>query len=297
MKVIAALGGGGSTFVLRALERCNYQPLFNQFDPFAFKLRLERRPFLIAPYHLLLRAAGAYRPTLLVLKRPDSFWTDWQAHPGGIYDPRSGAFAKHVRGQRDYIVNTRWARSVGLRIPRAALSVASLPTLVRSYLRQLKRIERESDFTIALVAGHWAEYGIFKQLQVETVYVIRDPFNSLISHSKAVRHRKDYRRRGLRDINTQAWIDAYLSGPHHYWIDFARTALEHGNATIVRYHRFAEDWQKVEGLPNIAAEFTYQENDVAGILSPESITYIHAKTREVCKKLGFDTVCAKYLRR
>lgn len=293
MKIVSALGGGGSSFVLRALEKYNYTPLFGLLDTYTTKIRLEKHPTLIEPYNRLLEALGCYSGKLKVLMRPDSFWTDWPFHQSGIYDTNSETFRDDLQGQRDYIIKTRLTRSAGLKISQSDISAESLPLLARSYLDGLEAIERRNNFTVVLIAGHWAEYGIFKELSVETIYLIRDPFNSLISHSKGVRHKKDYLRRGLENINTREWIDNYLTGPHHYWLNFAGTALEHAGAIIVRYNHFAEDWKKAEGLPDISGEFVYSENDVAKILTRESIEYIHEKTKDICKELGLET--EKYL--
>jgi hypothetical protein len=295
MKIFCGLGGGGSSFVLRALEKHNYAPLFGVLDTYKTKIRLEKHPTLIGPYNRLLRTIGCHSPKLKVLKRPDSFWTDWSFHPSGVYDPNSETFQNDLLGQRYYIIATRLTRSAGLELAETDILTDSLKSLVKSYLDRLDTIERESDFTIVLIGGHWGEYGIFKDLDVETIYLVRDPFNSLISHSKESRHGKDYLKRGLENINTTEWIDNYLTGPHHYWLNFARTALEHNNAVIVRYNRFAEDWKKVEGLPDISGEFVYSENDVAEILTPDSIEYIHEKTGDLCRELGLET--EKYLRR
>jgi hypothetical protein len=295
MKIIGALGGGGSSFVLRSLERLNYSFLPGHYDPYPLKRHLEKCEFLLGPFHLALRVFGAYRPRLMVLKRPDSFWTDWRYHPRAVYDPQSPTFTADLRGQRDYLVTTRRTRSAGLPIRARDLSTESHVALVRSYLERLRALEQAGGFQVVLVCGHWAEYGILADLGTETVYLIRDPFNSLVSHSKDIRHGKDYRRRGLEDINSRAWIDAYLSGPHHYWIGFAEAALRHPNATIVRYHRLREDWRRVTGLPDISDRFTNRENDIAGILTCDSIEYIHERTQHVCGQLGFDELCRKYL--
>ena len=288
MKIINALGGGGSSFVLRALDRENYRYPFGIFDPYPTKVRLEKYPALINWYNLFLRMLGGYHASLKVLKRPDSFWTDWRFHEKGIYDPADASFQDDLRKQREYIIRTRHARSAGLRISAADISTDSLASLVRSYIDKMEMIESRNRFTIVLVAGHWGEYGILKELNIETIYVIREPFNSLISHSKNIRHEKDYLRRGLDNINTKEWIDCYLKGPHHYWVNHAQSALEHENAIIVRYNHFAEDWKKIHGLPDVSPGFVYKENDVARILTRESMDYIYEKPREICQELELD---------
>ncbi len=295
MKTICALGGGGSTFALRALERFNYRTGPFGFDPARIKRTLEKYPLTLKPFHVAMRGSGLYRPRYLVLKRPDSFWTDWQYHPAGTYEPDSDHFAEDLRGQRDYLVTTRRVRSAGLPICKDELDTSSHAMLAGSYIDQLVRLDNRSSCEVILIAGHWGEYGILAELDIPTIYIIRDPFNSLVSHSKSVRHGADYKRRGLTDVNSKEWIDAYLSGPHHYWIGFCEAALRHRDATIVRYHRFADDWAKVNGLPNISAGFKYKENDVTATLNAESRSYIYECTRDVSRALGFEDICAKYL--
>ena len=136
-----------------------------------------------------------------------------------------------------------------------------------------------------MLASHWGEYEIFKKIGFETTYLIRDPYNSLISHSKPNSHQKDYLRRDLKHINTKEWIDSYLKSPHHYWINHAKTALTQKNANIVRYDNFVEDWKKLTDLPDISGEFSYSENNITEILTKENIKYIHEQTHEICKKL------------
>lgn len=290
MKIISTLGGGGSTFVIEALERINYRPIFMGFDPYQMRNKIMRRYLALRnPFNFLMGLLGAYQPQLEVLVRPDAFWTDWAFHETGIYDPKSSSYQQNLHSQKAYIIKTRHRRSAGIRISDSELRDDALSSLVQSYVDKMESVERTSNLTIVLVAGHWGEYGVFKELGLETIYLIRDPYNSLISHSKSIRHEKDYLRRGLKDINTKAWIDTYLSGPHHYWISHARTALSHDNAIIVRYNHFVEDWQKVKGLPDISSEFTYRENRVAEVLTAESIDHIYERTSDICKELGFKT--------
>jgi len=247
MKIISTLGGGGSSFVLRSLEYRNYKPCL-KFNTYQIKLRMEKGPASLKAYHLLVRLLGCYTPSLIVLKRPDSFWTDWKYHKTGVYNPASQNFQKDLTHQKDYLVQTKQVRSAGINISAADLVTTTLPDLVASYLQQLQNFEvRNKRSRVVLLSTHWGEYGIFKELNVETIYLIRDPFNSIISHSKEIRHQKDYQRRGLDNINTKEWLDTYLIGPHHYSLNHARTALEHQGAVIIRYNYFVEDWQKVTG--------------------------------------------------
>lgn len=219
------------------------------------------------------------------MMRPDAFWTDRRYNPACLYNPESQTFSEDLIRQREYLISTRFLRSAGLRFRRKSISVASLKSLVESYIEVLSDFEKASRLETVLVSCHWGEYGIFKELGISTIYLIRDPLNSLISHSKATRHRKDYLRRGLTDINSREWIDAYLKGPHHYWINHASSALNHPNAKIVRYHRLAEDWLHIEGLPNIGDQFFCKKNNLDEILSGESINYIVDQTSRLCEQL------------
>ena len=287
MKIINALGGGGSTFIIRSLEKDNFRLDFPAFDPYRIKIGLEKYPRLIKPYTLCMRLLGGYQPIVAVLRRPDAFWTDWQFNKTGVYDPTAWDFPKALQAQMAYILNTRHLRSAGFSISPSQLEESSLHSLVLSYVEIMRAIELHSRTKIVLVSGHWGEYGTYKDLGLETIYLIRDPFNSLISHSKPDRHQKDYLRRGFKDINSKEWIDAYLMGPHHYWIKHAESALSHPNATIIRYNYFVEDWKQVSGLPDISLNYVYQHNEIARILTPESISYIQEQTRYLCAQLGF----------
>jgi hypothetical protein len=294
LKIINGLGGSGSSYVLRSLEKHRYRN-FLLFDTYRMGKRLKRKSSIFASvYHLCLRVIGFYSPKLKILMRPDSFWTDWNFHETGIFDPSSPTYKDDLLRQRDYIVATKHTRSAGLKISTSDLSVDSLTALVESYLKYLNAVEQKLGYKVILIASHWGEYGIFKELGVETIYLIRDPFNSLISHSKAVRHEKDYKRRGLANINTKEWIDNFLLGPHHYWLNHAWVALEHKSASIVRYSRFVEDWKKLQGVPDITPYFEYKENPVTKILTRKSIEYISEKTKTVCELLGIADKCIEY---
>jgi hypothetical protein len=288
MKIISAIGGGGSTFVFRALDKANYGHRILGRDPYWVKNNvIKHAPFLLNLVHFFMRLSGAYTPRLKVLMRPDAFWTDWAFHKTGVHDPNSRTYRHDLCEQKAYILRNRHKRSAGLAITASDLEDDTLLSLVRSYIDKMESIDRANDFTVVLVSGHWGEYGILRELRYETIYLLRDPYNSLISHSKPVRHQNDYLRRGLKHINTKEWIDAYLIGPHHYWVNHARTALSQENAIIIRYDRFADDWCSVKGLPDISQEFVYQENDVKRGLTKESIEYIYEQTKYVCSELGF----------
>lgn len=284
MKIIGAIGGGGSTFILRSLQQYNYKS-FYKFHPFKYRVRLEKKPHLINTYNFCIRLINFYKPNFQILMRPDSYWTDWSFNKRCIYDPNDKYFKDDLIKQKKYLYFTKDLRSCGIKIDFSKIKTDSLKSLVYSYIMEMKRIEKKRRYEIVLLCGHWAEYGILKELNLKTIYIVRDPFNSFISHSNKIRHQEDYLRRGYDNINTKEWINAYLEGPHHFWINFAKSALEHKNSIIIRYSHFKNDWYKVKALPDITSYFKYNENDVTGILTDESIEYIRYKTQGLCKRL------------
>ena len=286
MKIISVLGGEGSSFIHTVLERENYRSIFSRLTHDTLKKKLWNCPRLIPYYISFLKTLRCYEDKLRILVRPDAFWTVWRYFEKCDCRPNDGDFQQDLIKQKNYIFKYIHNRSASLPIKRDRISTTSLKELVRTYIEELERIEKENKFKIVLCAAHWGEYGIFKDLNVKTIYVIRDPFNSLISHSKKNRHQRDYLRKGLSNINTKEWINCYLIGPIHYWINHAKTALEHKNAVIVRYNHFKEDWEeKVKDLPNISEHFRFRENKVDEILTKESIDYINSMTAEVCSRL------------
>jgi hypothetical protein len=287
MKIISAIGGSGSTFVIRALEKSNYRLVFGFYDPYPSKIRLEKKPPLINAYNAFIGFLGGYRPSVAVLRRPDAYWTDWQFNKTGEYNPRDENYLQALHGQKTYVLKTRHLRSAGFNLDPTDIREDSLPSLIQSYVERMRAIEREKGITIVLISGHWGEYGLLKQLGLKTIYLIRDPFNSIISHSKPTRHQKDYLRRGLKDINSKEWIDAFLSGPHHYWIRHAQAALSHPDAVIIRYDHFVDDWKQISDLIDISQGFKYQQNEITRIFTKDSIAYIQSQTGELCNQLGF----------
>jgi hypothetical protein len=285
MKVISAIGGSGSSFIIRALEKTQFGNGERAERVYELKRRLEKAPRLLAPFHGVTRFAGLYKRRLLILMRPDAFWTDWRYNAACQYKPESDTFPQDLISQREYLMRTRFLRSAGIKLRRKSISVTSLRSLVESYLEALKEFEKANELETVLISCHWGEYGIFRELGERTIYLIRDPLNSLVSHSKEARHQKSYQRRELHDINSQAWIDAYLKGPEHYWINHAESALNHKNAAILRYQRFTDDWLRLEGLPDITDQFFYRTNKLDEILSKESIDYITGETRRLCEQL------------
>lgn len=288
MKIISALGGGGSSFIFRSLESKNYTLQGNLIDLYKNKRRLEKSPRFIQAYNTALHWLGVYKPRLKMLMRPDSFWTDRTYNPDIGYDPNSPSINIKLIQHKSYILNTSHLRSAGIKFNPDKLNDTSLNKLVATYLDAVRDDESSFPGTTVLLSYHWGEYGIFKDLDIETIYLIRDPFNSIISHSKAIRHQKDYLASGYTHINSPEWIDNYLVGPHHKWIANAENALRHTNAIVIRYHKFNEDWRNVTGLPDIRNQFIFHSNNITDIFTQDSINYIYQKTKYICKDLGIE---------
>ena len=289
MKVISALGGGGSSFVIEALQRENYKHAFLGLDPYRLKNRIMKyNTSSINLFNFLTNMLGVYHPQLKVMIRPDVFWSDLRFNKTGVHNPSNEHYRQDLREQKAFIVKTYLSRSAGIKISESDIKDYTLSLLVKSYLKKLEAVERKTKLTFVLLSCHWGAFGIFKDLGIETIYIIRDPFNSIISFSKSIRHKEVFLKRGFDNINTQEWIDSYLVGPVHYWINHAQIALSHYKAIIVRYNHFTEDWKNVKGLPDISPGFIYKKNDVAKILTKESINFIYEKTKNICDELDLN---------
>ena len=286
MKIISALGGSGSSYIYRSIDRLNFKP-YRHVDLYKHKRRLEKYPFLIPHYVRILKIFGQYIPRYQISMRPDAFWTDWNSLSNFGYNPNGKDLQAKIIMQKDYILQNVNKRSSCIEIPANSLTTQTLHQLVASYIKILQSAENDTGTHTILLSGHWGEFGIFKDLEVETAYLIRDPYNSIISHSKRQRHRSDYLQRGFVNINQREWLDSYLFGPQHAWVAHAETALSHHNAKIIRYHNFKKDWRSILGLPDISPGFNYHENDIKSYLSPEAIIYIYDQTKHLYKEYGF----------
>jgi hypothetical protein len=231
------------------------------------------------PLKKILGITGIYDSKLKILSRPDTFRLDtYRSH-----DINSEIY---LQGLKNHIYKTRLYRSAGLKIDFSKIKTDSLLSFAKSYIEEIERIEKKYNYKVILLSTTWGEYGIFTKLGLETIYLVRDPFNSLISYSKPIRHERNFYYMGLTDINSKEWIDAYLEGPLHYWISHAQNSFQNKKGIIVRYNYFKDDWEtKVHNLPNISIIFNYRENNVSGILTPDSIKYIRSKTENICTKL------------
>ena len=74
MKVISAVGGGGSTFIVNELEKANFASTLP--GTYAYKIfgrLLSVEPRLVQGYLVGLKLFGLYKPKIHVLRRPDAF--------------------------------------------------------------------------------------------------------------------------------------------------------------------------------------------------------------------------------
>ncbi|MFW6129669.1 MAG: hypothetical protein ACOC56_00705 [Atribacterota bacterium] len=289
MEIVSALGGGGSTFIIDALNVQNYTPVFGEYTPYNKWEKFRKHQWMVPIYLFLMKTTGNYKDKIRVISRPDAFWTDWKYFPKAEYNPKMCDFKKDLEKQREYIIENIYRRSGGIRVNKNKIKIKTLEDLVRTYVNEITKKEKKKKYLVVLVSGHWGEYGVFKSLGYKTIYLIRDPFNSLISHSKKIRHEAEYKRRGFKNVNDKRWIDSYLNGHSHKWINHAKTALEHKNSLIIRYKYFKKDWkEKIKNLPDITNKFEYSENNIRDYLTKESIEYIKNKTSYLCEKLRID---------
>ena len=85
--------------------------------------------------------------------------------------------------------------------------------------------------------------------------------------------------------DSKKWIEAFFSGPLHFWVSHAAHALEDPNGTVLLYHDLKEDWKKT-GLPDIVPTFSAKTNDVRATLTQDSIDYIVGRTGKLWEGLG-----------
>lgn len=281
MIIITTHGGGGSTFLLNQFNLLNYWPRATQRVVEAIDRRLRLKG------QLFLRLLRLYRHHYAVLIRPDTFFSDTKHNLRGLYDVDFIHSAEGLRQQKEYIVSSWRSRGGRIPVPPDALDDSSLLALARSYLEFLRAEEAKAGFEVVFISGFWGQWGIYKELGVPAVYLIRDPANAILSFSKPIRHEKEFRRLGLSDPGSLEWIDAYLEGPIHWWVQMARTALAHEQGRIIRYNQFAEDWRKwLPDLPDISGGFSYSENQPAAAFSPEILKHIAEKTGPLCREIG-----------
>lgn len=291
MFIINGLGGGGSTFVLRQLQLVNY----HGNEKITHKRRgLEKTPWKIPFYNFAWGITGRYTPKLHVMMRPDSYWSDPSVAPRDLKlsDIKTPDL---VKGQRDYLVDQAAKRSSGVTISKEKLSTNSLHDLADSYLTILRNHEKETGQQLVLLSGHWGSFGIYNDLDVPMTYLIRDPFNSVISHGKGIRHENLYLGRGLTSVDSIDWVNCYLNGPLIFWKSHAKAAATHKSANILRYNEFAQDWRNhLAELPDISNKFSYKESAVTDILSQNVRDYIFSEVGDYFAPLGIAECCEKY---
>ena len=142
---------------------------------------------------------------------------------------------------------------------------------------------------LMLLCMSWGGMGFLNDLPEKTIFILRDPVFAYNSYSGGGWRKEGGQRRikhvGASGPNDKVWIDAFL-GDFSMWIDGAKNALQAHNAGtghIVRYHKFAEDWKKIDNVPPIYQGFSAKDREekLEGFLTEETIKYIREKTNDI----------------
>ncbi len=149
----------------------------------------------------------------------------------------------------------------------------------------LKRFNTDKLMVMFMV---WGGTGFLNDLPEKTIFLIRNPVFAFNSYSGGGWRAEGGQRR-IRFVGADCpcdkkWIDAFL-GNFSFWLDGAKNALravKEGKGRIVRYHRFKEDWEKIENVPPIYRGFKCRDDmaKVEKYLTPETISYIQQKTQD-----------------
>ena len=146
---------------------------------------------------------------------------------------------------------------------------------------------------LMLLCMSWGGMGFLNDLEEETIFLLRNPIFAFNSYSGGGWRPEGGKRRieyiGASGPNDKKWIDAFL-GDFSMWLDGAKNALEshkNGNGHIVRYHKFVEDWKKIDGVPPIHNEFKSKDSydKITGFLTEETVNYIKEKTDDVWNEI------------
>ena len=139
----------------------------------------------------------------------------------------------------------------------------------------------------------WGGLGYLNNIQEKTIFLVRDPIFAFNSYSGGGWRKEGGQRRikyvGAKGPNDKKWIDLWL-GEFAHWRQGAIHAInsvKEGTGHLVRYHRFAEDWEKIEGVPPIHKNFKSKDEalKLQGFLSIDTIKYIREQTNDVWKEI------------
>ena len=157
-----------------------------------------------------------------------------------------------------------------------------------SNLQSFRHVEKTM-----LLCMTWGGLGYLNGLPEETIYLIRDPIFAFNSYSGGGWRAEGGKRRiaylGATGPDDRKWIDLWLND-FALWKKGAENALrdyKDGLGHIVRYHSFAEDWGKLEGLPPVHRGYEPKDNieKVISFLREETISYIREQTDDLWNEI------------
>jgi len=156
-----------------------------------------------------------------------------------------------------------------------------------------KNLRNISNSNLLLLCMSWGGMGYLNQLEEKTIFLVRDPVFAYNSYSgggwRSAGGERRIKHVGATGPNDKKWIDLFL-GDFSMWVSGVENALKayhNESGYIVRYHKFAHDWKKIEGVPPIYRTHKAKDNEekIAGFLTQETVEYIREKTNSVWEKV------------
>jgi hypothetical protein len=142
---------------------------------------------------------------------------------------------------------------------------------------------------LLLVCMSWGGLGYLENIKAKIIYLIRHPLFAFNSYSGGGWRKTDKRTKPYTNLND--WADNWLTDKSH-WIDHAKYAIEackKGQAYIVKYESFKDDWKKIPlSLPPIYNNFKNKDDmeKVKKNIPTETINYLMDKVGKT-----WDEVC------
>jgi len=178
-------------------------------------------------------------------------------------------------------------------IPHFESLLGKKPNQEQMFEEAYVKLRKAKNDNLMLLCMTWGGLGYLNNIEEKTIFLVRDPVFAFNSYSGGGWRKEGGQRRikyvGASGANDKKWIDLWL-GKFAHWKQGALHAInsaKEGNGHLVRYHSFAKDWEKIEGVPPIHKNFKSKDEilKLQGFLSAETIKYIREETNDVWKEI------------
>ena len=161
---------------------------------------------------------------------------------------------------------------------------------------KLKKYEKDRKWRgkkLLLLCMSWGGLDLLNNLEEKTIFLVRNPVFALNSYSGGGWRKEGGQRRidyvGASGPNDKDWIDKFF-GDFSMWIRGVENAIysqKNGTGYVVRYHKFKEDWSKLDGVPPIHKNFICKDDEskLDGFLTQDTIQYVKDKTYRVWNEI------------